>query len=194
MSNFKRTYLSSYWGSSLFADMTLAEKVFYLYLHTSDETSDTGAFSLRINIAAARCGVGIPQMKKLIARFEELGILYFDAKTQETVVLDYFDHHPPASSLSYEMYESDLSKIRSDAVIDRLAEMAKDYPICRTFFLALRTRKPDINEKDYRISATKSTDEELMTAAKRGRDGSKKAKEEKRVLSSQEVDEEELPY
>jgi len=113
--------------------------------------------------------MSLKKVKEILEKFIEQGYVYYDYDTEEICVCDYFRLHPPVGGLNYEMFKSDLERIHSQAVIDKLVECSKKYEISPTFFAALQDIVPQIREEDFKIKGKTRSIEEYRTAAKRGR-------------------------
>lgn len=190
MANYSRTILSSLWSSKIFRKLNHKEKVFYFLLHTGEITSDTSVFPCLMDDCALYCGVSVKEIEKMLHRFEELGLIFYDYDLEEICVLDYFVMHSPVGGITYEMFRKDLAKISSDKILDVLVENSKKYDISLPFFAALQDFRPCIKQEDFSIKHCEKTVEEIRTAAKRGRT---KAAGDKNK-SAAEVIEEDLPY
>lgn len=169
MANYCRTILSSLWSSKSFRKLNHKEKVFYFLLHTGEISSDTSVFPCMLDDCALYCGVQVEDVEKMIEKFQELGIVYYDYEAEEICVLDYFVMHSPSGGITYEMYRKDISKITSDKVIDVLVENSKKFDISLSFFAALQDFRPSIKEEDFIIKSSNKTIDEIRSAAKRGR-------------------------
>ena len=169
MANYNRTIVSSLWSKKTFRKLTPKEKVFYFLLHTGEITSDTSVFPCLLDDCALYCGVSVNEIKKMITRFEELGLIYFDHEAEEICVLDYFENHEPAGGITYEMYRKDFAKITSAQVFETLVENSKNYCISMPFFAALQDFVPDLKEEDFNIKKSDKTVDEIRSAALRGR-------------------------
>jgi hypothetical protein len=143
------------------------------------------------------------KIEKMIAHFEELGIILYDREYEEVIILDAFYYHPPVGGLTFEMFRKDLAKISSEKIMAALVENSKKYTISIQFFAALKEFIPDILNCDFKIKKTKLTEEEARTVAERGRRNASalKTKSEssgkiKVDLDDEEGDEnsEELPF
>ena len=147
MANYCRTILSSLWSSKSFRKLNQTEKVFYFLLHTGELSSDTSVFPCMLEDCALYCGVQVEEVEKMMKKFEELGLVYYDYDAEEICVLDYFAMHNPAGGITYEMYRKDIGKITSDKVLDVLVENSKKYDISLPFFAALQDFRPSIKEE-----------------------------------------------
>ena len=157
MANYNRTILSNIWGVKKFSDLSTQEKLFYLYLHTSDITSDAGAYPLVPKKCAIDLNMSVAQIKKMLEKFEQIGYVCFDAEAEEICILDY--HHEPKAGIKFEMFYKDLRRLTSQKVIDALVEMSKAArEISRVYFLALQQIAPEVNEAEFRIGKTSKTD------------------------------------
>ena len=169
MANYNRTIVSSLWSNKTFRRLNHKEKVFYFLLHTGEITSDTSVFPCLVEDCALYCNVSKKEIEKMIAHFEELGIILYDREYEEVIILDAFYYHPPVGGLTFEMFRKDLAKISSEKIMAALVENSKKYTISIQFFAALKEFVPDILNCDFKIKKTKLTEEEARTVAERGR-------------------------
>lgn len=169
MANFNRSIKSDLWMTIDFRNLTSDEKVVYLFLHTADISSDSSVFFCPISDVSSSCNISKKKVMNIFKKFEEEHYIVYDYQRQEICVLDYFWLHPPIGGIYYEMFHKDISKVKSQIVIDALTEASKNYEISMAFFTALQDVRPAISECDYVIKPSDKTPEELRTAAKRGR-------------------------
>lgn len=169
MANYNRTIMSSLWSKKTFRKLTPKEKVFYFLIHTGEITSDTSVFPCLLDDCALFCGVSVNEIKKMITRFEELGLIVYDDEAEEICVLDYFENHEPAGGITYEMYRKDFAKISSEQIFKTLVDNSKNYCISMPFFAALQDFVPELKEKDFNIKKSDKTVDEIRSAALRGR-------------------------
>ncbi len=201
MPNCIRTVKADLWIDKDFREFDPARKVFWFFLHTGYLSSETSLYICQIDDISFFCGLSKKKAKELIEEFEERGFISYDVKTGEILVRDYFHFHPPVGGLYYRMFANDLSKIRSEKLIDELVEISKGYKISMPFFAALQDRRPDLKERDFKIKKTDMTPEDARNADERGRHtaasnrgaNGKKQEEEKTSRqspdSSSEIDE-----
>ena len=169
MSNYERTFKSSTWSTSAFEKLTHTEKIFYFLLTTGEETSDTSVYPLSVSRICYHLGITPEKTLELIDSFQKKGLIDYDFDTEEVLVLCYFIHNPPRGGIKYEGYSKDLNKIKSQRLMNHLAEVAKSYPITIGFFAALKEHV-NINQSDYKIKSTTQTAESAKSAAQKGRE------------------------
>lgn len=168
MANYERTFKSWIWTDAMFEQLNPIEKLFYVLLHTGEETSDTSIFTITVKRIAYHLGLTIEETKSLITNFEERDLIMYDYENQEVLVIDYFKMNPPKCPLYYEGYFKDLSKVKTRVFIEEVAEIAKSYVVTISFLAALSDFVP-INVDDYKIKPTSMTLEDAKTVQKRGR-------------------------
>ena len=169
MSNYARTFQSALWADIRIVNMTSDEKVVYFLLLTAEFSSDISLYPCAQNNVIAYSGLTRAKVKKILEKFEAEGLIQYDYKTQEVLVMEYFWNHPPVNGLYYEMFKKDFHRIHSERLLLELAENAKKYPISIAFFAALKDRVPSVREQDYQIKPSKYTEKTIRTAAARGR-------------------------
>lgn len=156
MSNYSRNVHADIWNTRRFAGYSAKQKLFWFYLHTSDETSDTSVFRLRLSRAADACGISKSEAKKILYGFIADGLVVYDEETEEVCIADYFTYgHEPLSGIGYSYYRKDLKKIESKKILDALKENAKRVDICEPFFDAMSEVIPGLNRSDYTIRSPK---------------------------------------
>ncbi len=156
MSNYSRNVHADIWNTRRFAGYSAKQKLFWFYLHTSDETSDTSVFRLRLSRAADACGISKSEAKKILYGFIADGLVVYDEETEEVCIADYFTYgHEPLSGIGYSYYRKDLKKIESKKILDALKENAKRVDICVPFFDAMSEVIPGLNRNDYTIRSPK---------------------------------------
>ena len=161
MSNYSRNVRADIWDTRRFAEYSAKQKLFWFYLHTSDATSDTSVFRLRLSRASDACGIGKSEAKKILDGFIEEGLVVYDSETEEVCITDYFVYgHEPLSGIGYTYYRKDLKKIELQKILDALKEKAKEVEICEPFYRALSEVIPGLNCADYHIRSPKKTDKD----------------------------------
>ena len=169
MPNCVRTLKTDLWIEKEFRSFDAARKVFWFFLHTGYLSSETSLFICQIDDIAFFCGFSKKKAAELVSEFEEQGFISYDRETGEIFVRDYFAYHPPIGGLYYRMFANDLSKIKSERLIDELVEISKQYKISMPFFAALQDRRPELKEEDFKIKKTDMTAEYARNADERGR-------------------------
>ena len=169
MANYTRRIKTEIWMDVKFRRFTPEEKTLYLLLRLGEFTSDSSVFRCPLSDCATLCGIPLEHVKTILKKFAKEGYVYYDYKTEEICVCDYFRLHPPVGGLYYEMFKADLDRIHSRKVIKKLIECAKRYEISPAFFAALQDVAPEIREEDYRIKNLARSIDEYRTAANRGR-------------------------
>ena len=192
MANYNRTIVSSLWSNKTFRRLTPKEKVFYFLLHTGEITSDTSVFPCFIEDCALYCGASKKEIEKMLAHFEELGLVMYDKDCEEIIILDFFFYHPPVGGLTFEMFRKDLAKITSKKIMDALVENSKKYKISIQFFTALKEFVPYLCQDDFNIKKSTLTEEEVKTVAERGRKNASTAKSKEDVLREVEAEVDEV--
>lgn len=159
MSNYSRNIRADIWDNRRFTGYNAKQKLFWFYLHTSDATSDTSAFRLRLSRAADACGISKNEAKKIFDGFVADGLAIYDEETEEVLITDYFTYgHEPLSGIGYSYYRKDLKKIESKKILDALCAQAKGVDICEQFFRALSEVIPNLKQTDFRIRPSKARD------------------------------------
>lgn len=157
MSNHSRNIRADIWDNRRFTGYNAKQKLFWFYLHTSDATSDTSAFRLRLSRAADACGISKNEARKIFDGFVADGLAIYDEETEEVLITDYFVYgHEPLSGIGYTYYRKDLKKIESKKILAALNEAAKQVDICLPFFRALEEVIPGIQKSDYTIRPPKN--------------------------------------
>ena len=192
MANYNRTIVSSLWSNKTFRRLTPKEKVFYFLLHTGEITSDTSVFPCFIEDCALYCGTSKKEIEKMLAHFEELGLIMYDKECEEIIILDFFFYHPPVGGLTFEMFRKDLAKITSKKIMNALVENSKKYKISIQFFTALKEFVPYLCQDDFKVKKSTLTEEEVKTAAERGRKNASSAKSKEDVLREVEAEVDEV--
>ena len=188
MANYNRTIVSSLWSNKTFRRLTPKEKVFYFLLHTGEITSDTSVFPCFIEDCALYCGASKKEIEKMLAHFEELGLIMYDKECEEIIILDFFFYHPPVGGLTFEMFRKDLAKITSKKIMDALVENSKKYKISIQFFTALKEFVPYLCQDDFNVKKSNLTEEEVKTVAERGRKNASAAKSKSESSGKIKVD------
>lgn len=169
MANYERTFKSTIWDEKWFEELTSDEFRLYVLLHTGAETSDTSVFPISVNRMAYHCNTTRERIEEILQKFTDMDLISYDCDTGEILVKDYFFHNPPRGGIRYKGYAKDFDKIKSHALIEEAAEIAKNYPITIAFFAALADHI-DIKEENYKIKKTKETAESTKTVTQRGLD------------------------
>lgn len=169
MANYERTLKSCIWTSGEFEGLSNIEKLFYILIHTGEETSDCCIFQITPKRIAYHLGISTKKAEELINKFIDLNFVVYDFKTQEMLVVDYMRHNAPKGGLLYENYKKDFAKIKTKPLINELAEIAKEYVVTIGFLAALDDYTP-INLAEYQFRPTKETLESVRNVQKRGRD------------------------
>lgn len=165
MSNYSRNIRADIWDNRRFTGYNAKQKLFWFYLHTSDATSDTSAFRLRLSRAADTCGISKNEAKKIFDGFVADGLAIYDEETEEVLITDYFVYgHEPLSGIGYSYYRKDLKKIESKKILDALCVQAKGVDICEQFFRALADVIPNLKRTDFHIRPPKARDREQNDA------------------------------
>lgn len=168
MANYERTLKSCIWSDAKFEEMTQTEKLFYILIHCGEESSDVSLFHLSIKRIAYHLGITVEEVKALIKKFTEMDLIQYNETNQEILVIDYMYHNPCRGGLKYENYLKDLKKIKSIELLERLVEVAKNYPVTIGFLSAL-SEFVDLDPEDYEIKKTNEDINSVKTAAQRGR-------------------------
>ena len=159
MSNYSRNVRADIWDNRRFAGYSAKQKLFWFYLHTSDDTSDTSVYRLRLNHAADACGTSKKEVQQMLEGFIAEGLVIYDVTTEEGFMADYFTYgHDPLSGIGYSYYRKDLKKIESKKILDALCAQAKGVDICEQFFRALSEVIPNLKQTDFRIRPSKARD------------------------------------
>ena len=169
MANYTRAIKTDIWINKEFRKMMPQEKIFWFYLHTGYHSSETALYACPIEDIALFCGISKKKAKEMIEKFCEQGSISYDFMTDELLVKDYFNYHPPIGGLYYRMYSNDLAKIKSQRLIDELVEISKKHKISLAFFAALRDLRPELDPDEFKIKKTDKTEVEIRNADERGR-------------------------
>lgn len=167
MANYERTLLSAIWDEVEFQNLTPAEKHLYLLLHLGNESSDTSVYPITLKTIAYRCDCTVEEAKEMMQKFIDLELIMYNFETGEVLVKDYFRHNPPRGGIRYAGYAKDFAKIKSHALIEEVAEIAKKYQVTIGFLAAL-SEYVDIDVKDYKVKKTTETLESAKTVTARG--------------------------
>lgn len=165
MSNYSRNIRADIWDNRRFTGYNAKQKLFWFYLHTSDATSDTSVYRLRLNRAADACGISKKEAQRMLEGFIADGLVIYDEATEEVCMADYFTYgHEPLSGIGHSYYRKDLKKIESKKILDALCVQAKGVDICEQFFRALADVIPNLNRTDFHIRPPKARDREQNDA------------------------------
>lgn len=195
MANYERTLKSAIWDNIEFQNLTPAEKHFYFLLHLGNETSDTSVFPITLKTIAYRCDCTVEEARIMIQKFIDMELIMYDFETSEILVKDYFVHNPPRGGIRYNGYAKDFAKIKSHALIQEVAEIAKGYQVTIGFLAAL-SECVDIDVKDYKVKKTTETLESAKTVTERGLAtiAANRAVAAEKVNLDVEFEDEDLPF
>lgn len=186
MPNYVRSVKTDLWIESRFRKFDAAQKIVWFYLHTGYHSSETALYPCPIEDIALFCKLSKKKTAEIIEYFCDQNLILYDHETEEVLVLDYFDYHAPNMGLYYRMYAGDLSKIKSQKLIDELVEMSKKYKISMAFFTALKNLRPNLNQSDFKVKKTGKTEDEIRDADERGRKTAEANRNKAEIAEAQE--------
>ena len=175
MPSMYRNISTGLWSAhQYFRNLSPRAKFVYLYLLTAPCSSELSLFPFPLLFQTPSLGLKLEELEAVILALEKEGLVIYDRETEEILVCKYFENHKPNAGLTYEMYRNDLGEIKSEALIDELVEISKNYTISLAYYAALADRRPylenweTMNLFHFKDKEMKSLDE-VRSAASRGR-------------------------
>ena len=176
MPSMYRNITTGLWTShKYFRDLSPMERYIYIYLLSCTFTSELSLFPLPIDLQPAILKLEIDKFMDAFRKLESKGIIFYDEEHEEVLVAHYFDNHTPNAGITYEMYRNDLMEIKSEKLVDRLVEIAKNYKISLAFYAALADRRPFLESAEVMSGYSFKDKEpkplhEIRTLARKGRE------------------------
>lgn len=128
---FYRNIQTSFWRDAKVSNtFTPEDKYFYLFLLTTPDGNQTGAFEFSFSIAANYLGYDQETVKKLLKRFEEIHeIIIFDEVSSEILIKNYHKYNWSSSNTFLKGIEKTINELKSEKIKQFLIETIKNtYP------------------------------------------------------------------
>ena len=96
-----RPIFTKVWADKRFRQLTIAEKLLYIYLRANNNFEQLAIYEIPIDYIAFETGILEEELKKMMDKFEnELGLIKYSYDTEEVVILDYLEWGIIANKLS----------------------------------------------------------------------------------------------
>lgn len=104
------------WTSRRFLDLSLLEKVGYLFVLTNSHQNSAGCYRLPVGYAAIDLACTADEWVKIISSLVVAEEISFDTKTEELRIRRWFKHNPPMNPDHLKHIEARLRELQSASI------------------------------------------------------------------------------
>lgn len=123
------------WKDDWIGELTIEEKLFWMYLTTNDRTTQCGVYVFSWRYAPFETGLPETEIKRIIDKFQADGKIKFNPKTNEIMIMNWLKYNSARSPKVAAVIDRELKGIKTPEFESEVIMRSKDfeYPIKTEF-------------------------------------------------------------
>ncbi|MBO0460069.1 DnaD domain protein, partial [Enterococcus hulanensis] len=119
------------WKDDWVGELSIDEKLLWMYLTTNDRTTQCGVYVFSWRYAPFETGLSETEIKRIINKFQEDGKIKFNHETNELMIINWLKYNSARSPKVAAVIDKELKGIKTPEFESEVIKRSKDfeYPI-----------------------------------------------------------------